>query len=66
VLKAEQLLHQPRDSANHDDHIHLRIACTAEEKIAGCSGGGPAWPWLARALDDADSENVISWDDDSK
>ena len=46
VWHAETVLLQPRDSAAHDDHVHVRIACTAEEAVAGCEGGGPRWPWL--------------------
>lgn len=46
LLMAERVFHQPRDSANHDDHFHLRIACSPEERVLGCEGGGPAWPWL--------------------
>jgi penicillin-insensitive murein endopeptidase len=43
---AESVLLQPGDSAAHDDHLHLRVACTPDEAIAGCLGGGPYWPWL--------------------
>jgi penicillin-insensitive murein DD-endopeptidase len=43
---AESVLLQPGDSASHDDHLHLRIACTPDEAVAGCLGGGPYWPWL--------------------
>ena len=32
---------QPGDSLPHDDHFHLRVACSPEEAQAGCSGGGP-------------------------
>jgi penicillin-insensitive murein DD-endopeptidase len=46
VWHAESVLMQPWDSAPHDDHLHLRIACTPEEAVAGCLGGGPYWPWL--------------------
>ena len=46
VWRAEQVLHQPRDSAPHDDHMHVRIACTAAEMLEGCEGGGPHWPWF--------------------
>jgi penicillin-insensitive murein endopeptidase len=44
---AETVLLQPGDSAAHDDHFHLRIACTPEESVAGCEGGGPRWEWLS-------------------
>ena len=46
VWYAESVLLQPGDSTAHDDHLHLRIACTPDEAIAGCLGGGPYWPWL--------------------
>ena len=48
VWYAESVLLQPGDSASHDDHLHLRIACTPDEAVAGCLGGGPYWPWLPR------------------
>ena len=45
IWRAQKVLHQPSDSANHDDHIHMRLACTPDEAVAGCTGG-PRWPWL--------------------
>lgn len=47
VHKAESVLLQPGDSTPHADHFHLRIACTADELVFGCAGGGPRWRWLA-------------------
>ncbi|MEZ4300701.1 MAG: penicillin-insensitive murein endopeptidase [Polyangiaceae bacterium] len=46
LWRAEQVMIEPWDSLPHDDHLHLRLACTPEESIAGCLGGGPYWPWL--------------------
>lgn len=46
IAKAISVLHQPRDSANHDDHLHVRIGCSRDELAAGCESGGPSWPWL--------------------
>ena len=46
VWHAESVMQQPGDSSPHDDHLHLRIACTPDEALAGCEGGGPYWPWL--------------------
>jgi penicillin-insensitive murein endopeptidase len=46
VWHAETVMLQPADSTPHDDHFHLRIACSPEEALAGCEGGGPYWPWL--------------------
>lgn len=47
VHRAESVLLQPFDSSPHADHLHLRIACTPDELVAGCSGGGPRWRWLS-------------------
>jgi penicillin-insensitive murein DD-endopeptidase len=49
VARAQKVLHQPSDSFAHDDHIHARIACTADEAVRGCRGGGHQWPWLEPA-----------------
>jgi len=46
VYHAQTVMLQPGDSLPHDDHLHLRIACSPEELQAGCSGGGPYWEWL--------------------
>ncbi len=46
VWHAETVLQQPGDSAPHDDHLHLRMACTGDLAVHGCQGGGPYWNWL--------------------
>lgn len=46
LYRAETVMLQPGDSLPHDDHLHLRIACSPDEVQAGCSGGGPYWQWL--------------------
>jgi penicillin-insensitive murein endopeptidase len=46
IWYAETVMQQPSDSAVHDDHIHMRIECTADEAVRGCSGG-PRWPFSA-------------------
>jgi penicillin-insensitive murein DD-endopeptidase len=47
VWRAQTVLLQPGDSLAHDDHIHMRVACTPDERVAGCLGGGPHWEWFA-------------------
>jgi penicillin-insensitive murein DD-endopeptidase len=59
IWHAETVMLEPSDSLRHDDHVHLRIACSPEEAVSGCSGGGPRWEWLppyspAHALDAKD------------
>jgi penicillin-insensitive murein endopeptidase len=46
IWRAETVMLEPSDSLRHDDHVHLRIACSPDEAVAGCSGGGPRWQWL--------------------
>lgn len=38
LQRAANVLHQPSDSGPHDDHFHVRIRCTTEERAAGCVG----------------------------
>jgi penicillin-insensitive murein DD-endopeptidase len=49
IWYAESVLLQPGDSTAHADHIHLRVACTPDDFLSGCLGGGPQWPWLPAA-----------------
>jgi penicillin-insensitive murein endopeptidase len=56
VWHAETVLMQPGDSLAHDDHIHMRIACTPEETVLGCEGGGPRWEWLPALPELEDAE----------
>jgi penicillin-insensitive murein endopeptidase len=44
VYRAETVMRQPGDGAPHDDHFHVRLACSLDEMVAGCEGG-PRWPW---------------------
>jgi penicillin-insensitive murein endopeptidase len=36
VAAAREKLHQPSDAPPHDDHFHLRIRCTRQERAGGC------------------------------
>jgi penicillin-insensitive murein endopeptidase len=40
IAEAAILLHQPGDSLPHDDHMHVRISCTAEDAPFGCEDYG--------------------------
>jgi murein endopeptidase len=42
--RAEALMHQPgRGAARHQDHIHLRLYCSADDVRAGCQNSGRVW-----------------------
>jgi len=67
IWRAETVMLEPSDSLRHDDHVHLRIACSPEEAVSGCSGGGPRWQWLppyepARPLQAQDWEEIAKDD----
>jgi penicillin-insensitive murein endopeptidase len=59
VWHVETILMQPGDSLAHDDHIHMRIACTPEETVLGCEGGGPRWEWLPALPELPDDEEAL-------
>ncbi len=57
VARAAELMQQPGGTGAHDDHMHIRTACTREEQDKGCEHSGPYRPWLedsaAAALEEA-------------
>ncbi len=59
LARAAAVMQQPSDGAPHDDHFHLRVACSRDDAAAGCVEGGPAWPWLARAAPPALTERDL-------
>jgi penicillin-insensitive murein endopeptidase len=48
IDRAEALLHQPGDSAPHDDHMHLRVFCARDDRPYGCADRGPLRWWKKR------------------
>lgn len=52
ILRAQQVMLQPEPGGVHDDHMHVRTACSRQEMACGCEHTGPVRPWIA-AKDDA-------------
>jgi penicillin-insensitive murein endopeptidase len=50
IVRAMDVMLRPRPGGPHDDHVHIRTACTPEELAAGCEHTGPARAWI-EALD---------------
>jgi penicillin-insensitive murein DD-endopeptidase len=46
IWRAENVMQEPPEGLPHDDHLHLRIACSPDASVQGCEGGGPYWSWL--------------------
>jgi penicillin-insensitive murein DD-endopeptidase len=58
IWRAQNVMLEPADSLPHDDHLHLRIACSPEASARGCEGGGPYWNWLPPVLGEADRSEL--------
>jgi penicillin-insensitive murein DD-endopeptidase len=61
IWRAENVLQEPAGSLPHDDHLHLRIACSPEASVQGCASGDPNWSWLPSppVLADADEPETL-------
>jgi penicillin-insensitive murein endopeptidase len=50
LFRAAWVLHEPSGARPHDDHYHIRLACTAEQRALGCRDRGPIWPWIRKQV----------------
>jgi penicillin-insensitive murein DD-endopeptidase len=41
IARATKALKQPGDSAPHNDHMHVRVYCSASDRMFGCQDIGP-------------------------
>jgi penicillin-insensitive murein endopeptidase len=46
IRRAKHVLHQPSDAPPHNDHLHLRITCSEQDRLEGCLDYGPRWVWV--------------------
>jgi len=53
------VLHQPSDALPHDDHFHVRIYCSVEDRLYGCLDREPLWDWVDHG-DSAYEERVAA------
>ena len=63
VRRAQELMLQPDPGGIHDDHIHVRTACSPAEVVAGCEVRGTRRSWLAYDLpapSDRDEDLALS------
>lgn len=51
LVQATWVLHRPSQARAHDDHFHVRVMCSAEERLSGCIDQAPLWPWWRRKPD---------------
>jgi penicillin-insensitive murein endopeptidase len=50
IRRADQVMLEPHPGGVHDDHVHVRTACSAEEVVQGCEWTGPRRAWLSYDL----------------
>jgi len=62
IERAARLMLQPGDSLPHDDHFHVRLACTVNERALGCIDAAPIWPWMIK---DWEKGDALPNDDDA-
>lgn len=51
VARATLAMAEPKPGGLHDDHIHIRTACTDDELAGGCEASGPSRYWIAQRTD---------------
>lgn len=47
IARAGVVLRQPGAHIPHDDHLHVRVYCSAEDAMAGCVDSGRRHPWIS-------------------
>lgn len=63
LVRAAYVLQQPANALPHDDHFHLRIYCSAEDRASGCIDAGPRWPWLRPGVEEIPGREGEGLDD---
>jgi penicillin-insensitive murein endopeptidase len=58
VERAREVMLQPHPGGVHDDHIHVRTACSPAEIASGCVPTGPRRPWLPHELSPAPEDSI--------
>lgn len=46
IQRALLVISEPGHSGKHDDHMHVRLYCSRDDRLAGCSDDEPRWPWV--------------------
>ena len=65
IVRAAYVLLQPENASPHDDHFHVRVYCSTEDRAAGCRDTGPRWPWLRPDVERTPSHEGPGLDDAS-
>ncbi|MEM6996799.1 MAG: penicillin-insensitive murein endopeptidase [Myxococcota bacterium] len=60
---ARVVMRQPGDSLPHDDHFHVRVFCSRDDRIGGCIDRGPVWQHEKKTMKYAGPERYdpVAW-----
>jgi penicillin-insensitive murein DD-endopeptidase len=61
TARALDVMLEPHPGGPHDDHVHIRTACSPAEIVAGCEHTGPTRPWI-EALDRDAHDTSSDWE----
>jgi penicillin-insensitive murein endopeptidase len=56
IERAATVMAQPRDSSPHDDHYHVRVYCSRNDRVRGCLDAPPFHAWI-----DDHREAIDAW-----
>jgi hypothetical protein len=48
IRRAEEVILEPKPGGVHDDHTHIRVACSDGELAHGCEPNGPDRAWFVK------------------
>jgi penicillin-insensitive murein endopeptidase len=60
IARARRALKQPGDSARHDDHLHVRVYCSAADRAYGCVDLGPMEMLAERQADPSPVDEMMT------
>jgi len=60
VARARKACRQPGDSARHDDHMHVRVYCSAADRAYGCVDIGPMELLAEREAEPSPIDELVS------
>ncbi len=59
LARAALALAEPKPGGLHDDHLHVRTACTDDELVAGCEASGPKRHWIPERREWAEEDAYL-------
>ena len=62
LAHAAEAMAQPQPGGLHDDHIHVRIACSDEDVAQGCEPSGPRRPWIRYRAVKFPADAELAWE----